>query len=98
MEQVALLQYNNNDVNTIVKYSPAIDTLNALLSWLDANGIGYINYIPNTKGLWCVDSGGFLRVYQIIYDAENNVYNSTLVYSLQWIATPQGFTVTVPVA
>ena len=96
MDQVALLLYNNNDKNIIISYSSRVDSLNVLLRWLDVNGIGYIDHVPEKKGLWCVDEDVAYRVYQVTYDKENQAYDSLLVYSLQWIETPKEIKVVVP--
>jgi len=85
MSEVTLVLYNNDDKNVLVMASSRVDSLNNLLNWLERSNILYVPVLPEQQGVFCVDEKIAYRVYQVIYDKENNVYNNSLIYSLQWV-------------
>ena len=81
-----LLRYNNNDKNELITAAEEKESINVLLNYLDKAGIALVDFVPSDKaGLFCVFEQVAYRVYQSVYDKEDNRFNSYLIYSLQWL-------------
>jgi hypothetical protein len=81
-----LLRYNNNDTNELITASEPKESINVLLRYLDKAGIALVDFVPPEKpGLFCVFEQVAYRVYQSVYDKEDNTFNCYLIYSLQWL-------------
>jgi hypothetical protein len=81
-----LLRYNNNDKNELITAAEPKESINVLLKYLDKAGIALVDFVPPDKqGLFCVFEQVAYRVYQSVYDKEDNTFNCYLIYSLQWL-------------
>jgi hypothetical protein len=81
-----LLRYNNNDKNELITAAEPNESINVLLKYLDRAEIALVDFVPPDKqGLFCVFEQVAYRVYQSVYDKEDNTFNSYLIYSLQWL-------------
>jgi hypothetical protein len=81
-----LLRYNNNDKNELITAAEPKESINVLLRYLDKAGIALVDFVPPEKqGLFCVFEQVAYRVYQSVYDKEDNTFNCYLIYSLQWL-------------
>ena len=77
-----LLRYNNNDKNELITAAEEKESINVLLNYLDKAGIALVDFVPPDKaGLFCVFEQVAYRVYQSVYDKEDNRFNSYLIYN-----------------
>lgn len=81
-----LLRYNNNDKNELITAAEPKESINALLKYLDKAGIALVDNIPEKQGLFCVDEKVAYRVYQSVFNKEDNTFECYLIYSLQWLS------------
>ena len=84
----ALLRFTQPSTNEIVLTCVSGQNLNALLVMLDQSGIAFVEQIPARTGLFCVPLGNAYRVFQSVWNAEDNVFNNYMVYTLTWIPLP----------
>lgn len=80
-----LLRYNNNDKNELITAAEPKESINVLLKYLDKAGIALVDNIPEKQGLFCVDEKVAYRVYQSVFNKEDNTFECYLIYSLQWL-------------
>ncbi len=80
-----LLRYNNNDKNELITAAEPKESINVLLRYLDRAGIALVDNIPEKQGLFCVNENIAYRVYQSVFNKEDNTFESYLIYSLQWL-------------
>ena len=80
-----LLRYNNNDTNELITAAEPEETINELLKYLNKAGIALVDSIPEKVGLFCVNEKVAYRVYQSVFNKEDNTFECHLIYSLQWL-------------
>jgi hypothetical protein len=80
-----LLRYTSSEKFELVLSAAPKDTFDDLLRWLDKQGIAFVDSVPEKSGLFCVPQKPAYCVYQSVWNAEDNMFNSYLIYSLQWL-------------
>jgi hypothetical protein len=83
-----LLRYNNDDKKELLISSSPENTFNELLKYLTKIGIAYVESVPEKEGIYCVsdkDTESY-RVYQSVFNKEDQRYEAYFVYSLQWLS------------
>jgi len=80
-----LLRYNNNDKNELITAAEPKESINVLLKYLDRAGIALVDSVPERQGLFCVNEKVAYRIYQSVFNKEDNTFESYLIYSLQWL-------------
>jgi hypothetical protein len=85
MSDEILLRYTSTEKFELLLSATPLESFDALLRWLDKQGIALVDSVPEKAGLFCVDQKPSYCVYQSIWNAEDNMFNSYLIYSLQWL-------------
>ena len=83
----SLLRVAGSTYDLILTTAPA-NTLNALLAWLVAQGISLVPAVPEAAGLYCVQDVAVFKVFQSVWNVSDGLFQSQLVYTLQWLAAP----------
>lgn len=83
-----LLRYNNNDKNELLISSTPENTFNELLRYLTKIGVAYVDSVPEKEGIYCVSDKNTdsYRVYQSVFNKEDERYEAYFIYSLQWLS------------
>lgn len=82
---ILLRSDNSQNYKLLISSNPE-DSFNELLKYLDRCGIAYVDTIPEKNGLFCVpDKNDRYNIYQTVFNKEDNMYDSYLIYSLQWL-------------
>ena len=80
-----LLRYTQSEKFELLLASTLEDTFDVLLKWLDKQGIAFVDSVPDKPGLFCVPQKPSYGIYQSIWNESDNMFNSYLIYSLQWL-------------
>jgi hypothetical protein len=80
-----LLRYTSSEKFELLLASTPLESFDVLLRWLDKQGIALVDSVPEKAGLFCVHQKPSYCVYQSVWNAEDNMFNSYLIYSLQWL-------------
>lgn len=80
-----LLRYTSTEKFELLLSAAPLESFDVLLRWLDRQGIALVDSVPEKAGLFCVRQNPAYCVYQSIWNAEDNMFNSYLIYSLQWL-------------
>jgi hypothetical protein len=83
-----LLRYNDNDKKELLISSSPENTFNELLRYLTRSDISYVDSVPEKQGIYCVsdkDTQSY-RVYQSVFNKEDQLYEAYFIYSLQWLS------------
>ena len=80
-----LLRYTSTEKFELLLSATPLESFDVLLRWLDKQGIALVDSVPEKAGLFCVSQKPSYCVYQSIWNAEDNMFNSYLIYSLQWL-------------
>ncbi len=83
----SLLRVAGSVYDLILNATPA-NQLNVLLAWLVAQGIALVTAVPEVDGLYCVQEVAVFKVYQSVWNASDGIFQSQLVYTLQWLSAP----------
>lgn len=80
-----LLRYTSTEKFELLMSAAPWDSFDVLLRWLDKQGIALVDSVPDKAGLFCVSQKPSYCVYQSVWNAEDNMFVSYLIYSLQWL-------------
>jgi hypothetical protein len=80
-----LLRYTSSEKFELLLAAAPLESFDVLLRWLDRQGIALVDSVPERAGLFCVAQKPSYCVYQSVWNAEDNMFNSYLIYSLQWL-------------
>jgi len=83
-----LLRYTQSEKFELLLSAAPLESFDALLRWLDKQGIAFVDSVLDKPGLFCVPQKPSYCVYQSIWNESDNIFNSYLIYSLQWLAAP----------
>lgn len=80
-----LLRYTSTEKFELLLSAAPWESFDVLLRWLDKQGIALVDSVPEKAGLFCVPQKPAYYVYQSVWNKEDNMFNSYLIYSLQWL-------------
>ena len=79
------LRYTSSEKFELLLSAAPLESFDVLLKWLDKQGIALVDSVPERPGLFCIPQKPAYCVYQSVWNAEDNMFNSYLIYSLQWL-------------